>query len=215
MSRRMNPDIVLLVEPLSEPAPLFEIAARCPSVAFFLLVRDPKGRLDRNREGIAKLGCVVRPNNVRIGVSGLDGGAYHIHLPFRAVNEIDRAGTSGQPVDSCSVHSAAEARIAARYSPTWVLAGTFAPTPTKPNQQALSATGFAAVVKESRCPVIAIGGIESVSRAESALFSGAAGIAGRRLGTPAFSDRLESIAVMIGNRNSTDRASTTGLEAAQ
>jgi thiamine-phosphate pyrophosphorylase len=76
-----------------------------------------------------------------------------------------------------SVHSAEEAR---RVDPTvvdYLIAGPVFPTPSKPGYgPALSAKGLADIVKVSRVPVIAIGGVTRENVADC-IQAGAAGVA--------------------------------------
>ncbi|MGV6873712.1 thiamine phosphate synthase [Pseudochelatococcus sp. B33] len=107
----------------------------------------------------------------------LHAGAHGVHLPEKADAAAARRLLGPDALIGQSVHAPEQARAVDPTLIDYVIAGPVQATASKPGYgPALGAAGFAAIVKESPVPVVAIGGIEAQTVA-SCLAAGAAGVA--------------------------------------
>jgi thiazole tautomerase (transcriptional regulator TenI) len=131
---------------------------------------------------LAPLGPVIVNERADIALAS---GAAGVHLradgpePHRV-----RALIGPSLTLSRAVHSAAEAAIWEADGPLdWVIAGTVHETASKPGRAPMGASGLEDIVRVSRLPVVAIGGI-TAGNSRAVFAAGAAGIAAIALFLP-------------------------------
>ena len=120
-----------------------------------------------------------------------------VHLPAGSDAAAARKLLGAEALIGLSIHAAQEARAADPKQLDYVMAGPIHATPSKPDYgPALGADGLALIVKASRVPVIAIGGIRPENVPEC-LAVGAAGVAVMG-GVMRAKDPAEAVAQIIG-----------------
>lgn len=192
------PDLVLIVRPDNELSPLLDRAGQT-GLQSTIIVRDATGNLDAVARRLARIDPSNIPENVRISGNGVTVEPFDLHLPVRMIGRTSIS--AGAPsATSASVHDMSEADRAARGGVSWLLLSPFAATPSKQGAVWLGTERFRRIVESIDRPVVALGGIDSRSTAESALRAGAAGLAGLRLaeiGTKRGEERLSTVVSVL------------------
>ncbi len=112
----------------------------------------------------------------------LEAAADGVHLPSSSIGLVSRLRrrVTRPFLIGCSVHSAAEARLAAGHGADYVVVGPVFETPSKKGMGVpLGLDGLEAVIQSLSIPAIAIGGIDT-QRARLVLGRGAYGVSGIR-----------------------------------
>jgi 8-oxo-dGTP diphosphatase len=126
-------------------------------------VREKALGKDQLRRFTVEIIAAARCHKARVLINGdaalaKECGADGVHLTTPQIRALDARPDCDWVAASC--HNAEELRIAEKLGADFSVLGPVMPTPTHPGAPVLGWPGFAALVRDSRVPVFALGGLQ-------------------------------------------------------
>ncbi len=189
--------LILILADGDDPVDLIDRAARLAPLKVAVMLRDSRHRRSRVQALYNTLSNRPTPENVTLILNGIldtlrPSPAVWCHLPTHMLTgELHERPTGG------SIHSLDQLLRAESCGVSYTIASPVHDTPSKPGVLPLKLHGLRQLAERATLPLFALGGIDDQSKAREALDAGAYGVAGIRLGTEAYNERLSEVASQL------------------